>query len=766
MVLATKSKNIKDSLFLKIISVVLAMLMCIGFVKTAYVAVKGIELFKDNVFIKEHLTVFDMSDLKSNLNDVVSEICNEANYETDLKEYEDKKNETCDLAFKRFKMAQGYFHKQSSYDVYQYSDGAEYYQEAYDDEPPLYVDQIDTVDFNVSLILSDEKAKEKIENQYNSESSGKPGCFKETLPGVKNLTYYAVGKDGTPVTNAENPEEFIANIDENDNYYYFTENSDEIKFKSLDNIEFYTYDDGSALENISEMYLSFNTAFPEDDIYKTCNDIYKANCNTDYQKHFILAIVCFLGLILLLILSCALAGHKSGNKVTAKIDRVPNDIHFIISAFLIITMGLCGFAALGNCIEAVTTPYNSYPDYNALPAYITKWLYAGIFASFCALYLFLVEWLTSICRQVRSKSGYLKNTLCFKFFGVCKNLGHKIKYALSYQPENFMARIIAIIVAYCAVSVFLFCMFGLLLGNDGYFLAFLTALLLVAITAAGWFFAIRYVILLDKIITSAHNRTTPKVNYSKLPNSLKTLVDSLSINKEELNRAVEKAVRDEHMRTELITNVSHDLKTPLTSIINYVDLLEKCDIEDETAKEYISVLDEKGSKLKRLIDDLIEASKATSGVITINAVHLNLNELATQAIVEHQQEFTNNNLDLVFKGDTKNITAYADGTKAYRIIENLLSNARKYSAKGSRVYVDVYCEDGKAVFEIKNISAEPLDITPQELTQRFVRGDKSRNKEGNGLGLSIAESFCLAMNGKLELSIDGDLFKAKVVLPS
>ena len=169
--------------------------------------------------------------------------------------------------------------------------------------------------------------------------------------------------------------------------------------------------------------------------------------------------------------------------------------------------------------------------------------------------------------------------------------------------------------------------------------------------------------------------------------------------------------------------------------------------------------------MKRLIDDLVEASKITSGVITLNLVQLDLGELATQAVVEHQQEFADNGLELIFKGDKKSLTAVADGTKTFRVIENLMSNARKYSAKGSRVYADVYEQDNTAVFEIKNVSAQKLDISANELKERFVRGDKSRNQEGNGLGLSIADSLCKAMHGNMEITIDGDLFKVKVILP-
>ena len=177
------------------------------------------------------------------------------------------------------------------------------------------------------------------------------------------------------------------------------------------------------------------------------------------------------------------------------------------------------------------------------------------------------------------------------------------------------------------------------------------------------------------------------------------------------------------------------------------------------------MLDDKGAKLKRLIDDLIEASKVTSGNVSVNLAPMNLSELCLQSTVDVQQDFDKNNLNLVVKQGEKPVTVTADGAKTFRVIENLLSNARKYSARGSRVYVSVYEQGGKGIFEIKNISAQPLDITPAELTERFVRGDKSRTAEGNGLGLSIAKELCKVQNGELELSIDGDLFKAKVEFP-
>ncbi len=219
------------------------------------------------------------------------------------------------------------------------------------------------------------------------------------------------------------------------------------------------------------------------------------------------------------------------------------------------------------------------------------------------------------------------------------------------------------------------------------------------------------------------------------------------------------------MKTQLITNVSHDLKTPLTSLINYSDLLSKCEIDNDQAKTYIDVINTQSVKLKRLIEDLIEASKVSTGNVQLNCTVLNLHELCVQALVEFTPEFEKNNIEAIFTEPDEPVYIYADGTKAYRIISNLLSNVKKYAAPYSRAYISI-CKDAQfGCLEIKNISKEQLNISPEQLTERFVRGDESRTNEGNGLGLSIAKDLCLLQNGFLNLSIDGDLFKAQVKLP-
>ncbi len=239
------------------------------------------------------------------------------------------------------------------------------------------------------------------------------------------------------------------------------------------------------------------------------------------------------------------------------------------------------------------------------------------------------------------------------------------------------------------------------------------------------------------------------------------LDDCRSINE----NAVNEAIRGEKLKTELITNVSHDLKTPLTSIINYISLLKLDNCTEEDKAKYLDILDEKSTKLKRLIEDLTEASKATSGNIKMTLTPVNLSELALQAVGENSDVLENEGLELVLTQHESDIGVLADSQHTFRIIDNLFSNAKKYSLTGTRVYVDVYKDKAYGCFSMKNVSREKLNISPDELTERFVRGDNSRTTDGSGLGLSIARSFTELQNGIFDISIDGDMFKVTVCLP-
>ncbi len=255
------------------------------------------------------------------------------------------------------------------------------------------------------------------------------------------------------------------------------------------------------------------------------------------------------------------------------------------------------------------------------------------------------------------------------------------------------------------------------------------------------------------------------INENTFISPLKGFAIDLKGCRDNIDGAIQDAVRGEHLKTELITNVSHDLKTPLTSIISYVSLLKMCEIENEDAVNYINVLDEKSKKLKRLIEDLTEASKANSGNVKFNIEPVNLNEMALQAVGENSDVLESHGLDLVLTQNETELYVLADSQKTFRVMDNLFSNAKKYSLTGTRVYADVYKEDNYGVFSIKNISRDKLNFSPDELTERFVRGDNSRTTDGSGLGLSIARSFTELQGGIFRIQIDGDMFKVSVKLP-
>lgn len=229
------------------------------------------------------------------------------------------------------------------------------------------------------------------------------------------------------------------------------------------------------------------------------------------------------------------------------------------------------------------------------------------------------------------------------------------------------------------------------------------------------------------------------------------------------SNAIKESLKSERLKTELITNVSHDIKTPLTSIINYVDLLKQENIQNEKAKEYIEVLDNKSQRLKKLIEDLVEASKASSGNIKINKEVLNVKELLNQVTGEFEDKFNSRGLNIISKLPEKTVYIKADSRYLYRVLENIYSNVAKYAEENTRVYIDCILEEENTVaIYVKNISKDELNISADELMQRFVRGDKSRNTEGSGLGLSIAKSLTELQDGTFNIYLDGDLFKVAI----
>ena len=255
------------------------------------------------------------------------------------------------------------------------------------------------------------------------------------------------------------------------------------------------------------------------------------------------------------------------------------------------------------------------------------------------------------------------------------------------------------------------------------------------------------------------------IHTEKMMYELRTHAENLNNVQTGVAAAVEEKMKSERFRTELITNVSHDIKTPLTSIINYVDLLKRLKITEEPAKSYIAVLDSKSQRLKQLTDDLVEASKISSGNIVLNLEPLNLTELLNQAVGEFSDRLEEKKLQIIFDGSDVVGMIYADSRRMWRIIENLFQNICKYALEGTRVYLEMKVEGGRVTASLKNISDRPMNLKGEELSERFIRGDASRTTEGSGLGLYIAKNLTQAQHGEFQIQLDGDLFKIILDFP-
>lgn len=599
--------------------------------------------------------------------------------------------------------------------------------------------------------------------------------------GLKNVRYYAEFSDGSIAANVQNAEE-IDSLVQNEDYEYFTyENGDTSASDRLSGVNVYNGDYyGNTADNV-RLYLAVNPAFSENDVYGTVSENLAGIESIDANAALYTALFSLLGFAAFAVISVRLAGNKSnGTVAAAAVDKLPLDISFILMAAFVAFLAALVLQFIGRESSAIFG-YDAGPFYSiSLDFYESQWYRNILFAIGAAAYLSILGFSVSLARNAKTGVNILKHTLFYKilmligrfFRWILKGL-KKIKNffaTLGFLPKQLDKRAVWAVALFSLFNILgmsfvalFFASFGL--DFTAFMCGFVCFVLVIAVDAVCVYKAFQFMRALDRMIDCSAKNEPVDIDTAKLPRCLKTLADSLDEKNAALQEAVIKAVKDERTKTELITNVSHDLKTPLTSVINYIDLLKKCEIRDETAVKYMGVIDEKANRLKRLIEDLIEASKVSTGNVVLHKTKINLNELATQAIVEYADDFEKNGLDLIFDETAQKHIVFADGTKIFRVFENLLSNAKKYSAPGSRVYARLYSDNENGYFEIKNISKDPLNISAEELMERFVRGDKSRSEEGNGLGLSIAKELCSLNGGGLMLSIDGDLFKATVRLP-
>ena len=267
------------------------------------------------------------------------------------------------------------------------------------------------------------------------------------------------------------------------------------------------------------------------------------------------------------------------------------------------------------------------------------------------------------------------------------------------------------------------------------------------------------------LLNISNGNTTYKIDTKLFYGKERELAENINHISTGLETALQEKVRSERLKADLITNVSHDIKTPLTSIINYVDLIKREKIQDPRIQGYLEVLEQKSQRLKTLTEDLVEASKASSGNLKLDMTSIDFVELIYQTNGEFEEKFALRHLELVSTLPDDAMLIEADGRYLWRVLENLYNNAFKYAMEHSRVYVDITKEEENILFTIKNISENPLNIRADELTERFVRGDVARTTEGSGLGISIAKSLTELQGGQFQLYIDGDLFKATVAFP-
>lgn len=501
-----------------------------------------------------------------------------------------------------------------------------------------------------------------------------------------------------------------------------------------------------------------DTRYPVADLYASQHHLYTAMQNY-YLGGFVLMVLGGLVTLATFLYLVRVSGHQEGRPdiVLWPIDRRHTEtglLFFLLTACAAMLFGRLFLIRLAHLM----LPYASWE-------LSERAIYYGIIYLMCLLTFF------SMLR--RWKAGVLWQHSFVREW--------RDKFAILAASRTFRSKMSAIFFAYLGCNGILFSLFWFVLTRD-YLNRFAKAALICALLVFFlafniWHYlsALRHAAQMDRLTEGVNLMAAADSEYQVDTTGLSgqelALAEGLNHLGSGLQASLREQMRSEHLKADLITNVSHDIKTPLTSIINYVDLLRREDIDNPRIKAYLDVLDRKANRLKTLTEDLVEASKASSGNVSLEMIPLDLGEMACQACGEFEDRMHSRRLHLVLGKSPGRLPIMADGRSLWRVLENLYTNVCKYALDGSRVYVDLSREKTddtdvpRAVFTIKNISSSQLNISPEELTERFVRGDVSRTTEGSGLGLSIAKNLTELMGGIFALGIDGDLFKATISFP-
>lgn len=523
----------------------------------------------------------------------------------------------------------------------------------------------------------------------------------------------------------------------------------------------YNYYEGNPFpgQNNYEIYVSMEQDLqPGDRFYEA-----KKEFDTTKEVEPIAYVVGLMSLITIVIISIyglKVIGKKEAGQVDISmlaIDRVPFEIQWgitLCSLFLWLIVLMNGVR--GSIIPYTWIPYSGIVAMDSgREILITSTLYIMLTVGLC---IGLIP-LTSLIRHIKNRS--------------------MAKHLLSVRLTKWSVKSIRMGIKEDNLILWTLGAMTVYLGANGFLLLLLSlAEELIAIGIMGMLLIFNGIIALGilKLVMDyiriakaseqiAKGNLEVKIQMKDALPVMKRMADNLNNIGQGLEEAVVNTVKSERLKTELITNVSHDLKTPLTSIISYVDLLKDEQIDNPVAKEYIEVLSERSNRLKHLVEDLVEASKAATGNMKSELMPVELSQLVAQAIGEYSDRLENQGLEVIMN-PLEEVTILADGRHMWRVIENLLSNVSKYAMPHTRVYVEVRKEESQGRLVIKNISKESLHLLePSELTERFVRGDDSRTTEGSGLGLAIAQSLVTIQGGQFKIELDGDLFKVEIQMP-
>ena len=523
-------------------------------------------------------------------------------------------------------------------------------------------------------------------------------------------------------------------VEDDDNYkdyghyypngYYDDIRSTEVKYEGYDNY--------SVKNNNITVYLWIPKQIQKGDSIYTVWQLASKNKN----RLFTSGIILFVSLLILLITVRVL---RKDNKVNILIDEIVNKIKDYPIEYKL-GAGLISYIIYLMSIRIGY--YNGYISRLQIRNIILTTILFGI------LYILLRD------LYLNYKEGTLfKNNISVKLWGQTQIL---------MKNGSIFRSILLMFLIYITIGIILFFM-GVMIYE--LFPIFLIAGIVVTIVFIT--IMLKKLTYLEKIMDGAKDGAEGRLTYKieeKGQGRFRDLAHNINNMKEGLRESIQNEVKSERMKTELITNVSHDLKTPLTSIINYIDLLKRANIQPEEARDYVNVLDNKAKRLKLLIEDLFEASKAASGAMELNIEKIEIVQLLKQALGENDEGINEHGLVLKINAPEEKIYIDGDGKRLYRVFDNLISNIIKYSLTNTRVYVDIIKEKDHVQIIMKNIASYELNIDVDEITERFKRADEARTSEGSGLGLAIAKSIVGLHGGKLNIEVDGDLFKSIILL--